>query len=529
LARAFDPRNLCTVIKFFQTAAMLLSIASFASAQLALDANFDHGSLQSWNGNLTNINLVGRMNYFTSGWRWMYFKATGVLGAMPTFTITQNFAGDSTPGPHELRDHEFVYSYDNQNWNFFDNNALLATNTDKFQFSNATPFSQNTVYVAYAIPYPYAKSVAHAQTVIASPWAAPTVSANAAAVIGQTRAGTDDLGRSIPALNLYAYRISDPATDSPTVAKKKVGLSTALHAGETLGTYTFEGLIDWLISPDPRARELRKVAEFFVYPVLNPSGRFAGMNRSTVSNPTRDPNGLWNETLWNQNSYQDIRVTGQAMMADVASTPGSGLDAFIDFHSTVPDYANPTGLPHDFGFVDSDDSNADWWLEVQRLMHGNLIEYTTTGSGDFTSTGFARRKLGAKVEITLETQFTWERNIDYYHNLGQQFGIAFFNSWVNRVPGDADLDGKVDVADLGILASNWQQPGDLLHGDFDNSGIVDVNDLGILATQWQTGVGSRPSLSEALAAIGLPGVSVPEPGCAAMLVIAWLGARRRCR
>jgi hypothetical protein len=67
-------------------------------------------------------------------------------------------------------------------------------------------------------------------------------------------------------------------------------------------------------------------------------------------------------------------------------------------------------------------------------MGGNLIEYTTNGSGDFTSTGFARRKLGAKVEITVETQFTWERNTDYYHNLGEQFGVAFYNAWVVPEP-----------------------------------------------------------------------------------------------
>jgi hypothetical protein len=276
---------------------------------------------------------------------------------------------------------------------------------------------------------------------------------------------------------------------------------------------------------------LRKATEFFVYPVLNPSGRFAGMNRTTVSNPTRDPNGLWNETLWNADSYQDIRVTGQAMIADIAATPGDGLDAFIDFHSTVPDYANPTGLPHDFGFVDSDDSNADWWLEVQRLMHGNLIEYTTNGSGDFTSTGFARRMLGADVEITLETQFTWERNIDYYHNLGRQFGIAFYNAWVSRVPGDADLDGDVDVADLGILASHWQQFGELPQGDFDGSGLIDVSDLGILASNWQQGVGSGSSLAEALAAAGLPSASVPEPAALNVLGLTSLvlGLRRTRR
>ena len=52
--------------------------------------------------------------------------------------------------------------------------------------------------------------------------------------------------------------------------------------------------------------------------------------------------------------------------------------------------------------------------------------------------------------------------------------------------GDANHDRKVDVADLGILASNWQQsPRTFAQGDFDYNGTVDVSDLGILASNWQ--------------------------------------------
>jgi hypothetical protein len=52
--------------------------------------------------------------------------------------------------------------------------------------------------------------------------------------------------------------------------------------------------------------------------------------------------------------------------------------------------------------------------------------------------------------------------------------------------GDANRDRKVDVADLGILASNWQQsPRTFSQADFNYDGIVDVADLGILASKWQ--------------------------------------------
>jgi hypothetical protein len=53
--------------------------------------------------------------------------------------------------------------------------------------------------------------------------------------------------------------------------------------------------------------------------------------------------------------------------------------------------------------------------------------------------------------------------------------------------GDATLDQTVDVADLGKLASNWQQsPRRWSQGDFNFDAAVDVADLSLLATNWQS-------------------------------------------
>jgi autotransporter-associated beta strand protein len=98
--------------------------------------------------------------------------------------------------------------------------------------------------------------------------------------------------------------------------------------------------------------------------------------------------------------------------------------------------------------------------------------------------------------------------------------------------GDADLNGLVDVADLGILASNWQTSQIWIGGDFDYSGMVDVNDLGLLASNWQAGVGAplgAGSLAEALASLGLPSASVPEPAMLGVTMVGALGALRRRR
>ena len=53
---------------------------------------------------------------------------------------------------------------------------------------------------------------------------------------------------------------------------------------------------------------------------------------------------------------------------------------------------------------------------------------------------------------------------------------------------DGNNDGRVDVADLGILASNFNEnpadPGGRAGGDFNGDGTVNVTDLGLLATHY---------------------------------------------
>jgi hypothetical protein len=62
------------------------------------------------------------------------------------------------------------------------------------------------------------------------------------------------------------------------------------------------------------------------------------------------------------------------------------------------------------------------------------------------------------------------------------------------VSGDANLDRTVDITDLGILASNWQQsPRRWSFGDFTFDQTVDIADLGVLASNWQGTAVAAPS------------------------------------
>jgi hypothetical protein len=53
------------------------------------------------------------------------------------------------------------------------------------------------------------------------------------------------------------------------------------------------------------------------------------------------------------------------------------------------------------------------------------------------------------------------------------------------VPGDANGDGAVDIADLSILLTDFDKTGmTWSQGDFDGSGTVDIADLGKLLTNF---------------------------------------------
>jgi hypothetical protein len=92
--------------------------------------------------------------------------------------------------------------------------------------------------------------------------------------------------------------------------------------------------------------------------------------------------------------------------------------------------------------------------------------------------------------------------------------------------GDADLDGDVDLSDLGALATFYGQNAGMSwnDGDFDFDGDVDLSDLGVLATYYGGGQAQAYAAFQAM-------TGVPEPATALSLTIVTLvfGFRRHAR
>lgn len=474
--------ELCWIFSYL----VLGTMAAFS--QITLDADFDHGSLDEANSSVNGsmVQLAGRDNYNPGEWKWLYFSADNVNGLQPTFQIDDNLAS----GDSNLNDHEVVYSYDQQTWLFFDNNARDA-GMNTYTFSNNSPFTQNQVYVAYGLPYSYGRVVSHTAQVATSPWVTSTISGNASLVIGQSPGGIDDLGRVVAARDMFGYKITDTSTSAP---KKKIALTSGVHANETLGNFTLEGLVNFLLSDDLQASILRKYADFYVYPMANPDGRFAGYNRSTVQHVTFDPNRFWQSP--NYNGMSDIKVVGDALLADTAAD----VDYFIDLHSTV------VGTDGHFGYLHPDYQADPFWLSFLQLEPS--VNTNNASLIDLTAQKFGRDELNAEFTMTLETQYIAGENVSRFHTMGENIGLAF--EQVLSMFADLDFDGELDEQDwlLFIAGSETNLSGltpieAYQAGDLDGDGKNSIADFGLFKDAY-------------IVANGLSGfeslfIQVPEP------------------
>ncbi len=170
----------------------------------------------------------------------------------------------------------------------------------------------------------------------------------------------------------------------------------------------------------------------------------------------------------------------------------SRLEAVVQARGTVASAA-PTDPLHD-------DLDQGWTLEL-RVPRAALAPFVTGEEWGFlASAADYPRPPGAST-----LQFTSLLPAPYgFHTYERWERLAFVDEPLT--PGDADRNGRVDLADFGTLKAHFGQPGTLREGEFTRDRQIDLADFGVLKANF-----------------GRPGAAAPEPSGLA-LVVAGLAA-----
>ncbi len=421
-------------VTFFAAALLIMTlfgVAQKAPAAITLTENFDAGSLDTNSSYVsgTTVTLIPRKTspgtYGPNWWWSLTFRADGVLGLTPQFRIPQPLCG--------LEDWDrFVYSYDNVNWQYFDNGTT--NGGAEYDFSNNAAFTQNTVYVSIMFAYPTWKTDGFVASVKGTPYVKPTLSADANLIIGHTP-GTvggdangvhylDDMGRTVPSLPLYGFKITD---SNATGTKTKIIVDCGNHSGEPLSAYVMEGLVNWLIGTSPEANALRKAVVFYIYPCLDPEGRYSGYYVSSPINPNGNHNRMWYDPSLLLGNPEVLTVQN-AMRADTGGGIKYYLDMHVDWHDSML-YGTNAMLGSLFAKC----------LAVRDPNYTDTVldDPSTAYAQTWAQLSYSQGGLDAQYASTPEFGEQYNDSIDAQHQRGANFGLSFYDAIVappNQAP-----------------------------------------------------------------------------------------------
>jgi len=372
--------------------------------------------------------------------------------------------------------------------------------------SGASGFA-DSVYV-----YTVDMTETHTVSISSSPYVTPTASGDGNLalpgcpipdfVVGVSAGNMGD--PCIPQHNLYAYMITDPCV---TGQKTKVVIITGNHNTETSGSWAFQGMVDFLLSGEPEAVWLRKAAEFWVYPLVNPDGRYTQTGRG---NPeiqamldggqlppeitSNDHNRLWHLSYPTDCGVSTIDALTTAMLTD-SDACEAGIDYYFDFHGTDSTFFYTVPELMDCPYVE-----AFLALDTGVYPKARTAEQATLGSSRIWAMLEPPWGLGATYSFTPENDKY--HDVSYFLDLGRYYGIALHNVLMPET--------LIGFADLEVLSSSWlengihqRQIGELIgwwefdEGDgntaadssgYDNTGtLYDGNGNVIEDPNWQSG------------------------------------------
>ncbi|RYY31467.1 MAG: hypothetical protein EOO04_01045 [Chitinophagaceae bacterium] len=286
--------------------------------RISISSDFDGGSIGELTARDTNY-YVGQTKHWLqkSGsdnqYYWFYFRMNGVANEQITIQL-DSLIGQYRGGPHLIYTSwtQPVFSYNNLQWNRFSD---VEYDKDNYSLRFKANFTQDTVWIAYAHPYTYQMHKRFIDSV---------------ANINSKHLVIKTLGKSYQARPIDLLTITD--RDVPLQNKKVILITSLQHAGETVGGFFTQGMVNFLVSDDPKAAKIRQRFVFQVIPMINPDGFFLGTTRFNAAG--EDLNQEWDDDF-SDSVHLPVEPEAAAVKTWIREwlSDGNKIDLALDVHS----------------------------------------------------------------------------------------------------------------------------------------------------------------------------------------------------
>ncbi|XP_038655531.1 uncharacterized protein LOC119967280 [Scyliorhinus canicula] len=248
---------------------------------LVFESRFESGNLhQAWRVGQYEYNLMLAVDTFTSRHtQWYYFRIQNTMSDVTyKFKIVNLLKKDSL---YNYGMKPLVYSEKDARelkigWSHSGHHITYKP-WKKKTFNNLFPYVQHyclefqiefrnrddTYYLAHCYPYRYTDLKTHLNEIINDSKHLPHFKKE---VLCETRAGN----------SCFLLTITDYIGKEDSKTKLGVVLTSRVHPGETQASWMMKGILDFLISEEPTAKELRQRCIFKIIPMLNPDGVIVG-------------------------------------------------------------------------------------------------------------------------------------------------------------------------------------------------------------------------------------------------------------
>ncbi|WP_296445744.1 M14 family metallopeptidase [Rhodoferax sp. UBA5149] len=328
--------------------------------QLHISASFDSGAIEVLSlADASDIQLNIRKDNASEFAQWFHFSLQGACGLAVTLRFLN--AGRCAY-PKGWQDYRVVASYDRQQWfrirTAFDGEVMSA---------DITPATQ-CVYFAYFEPYSHERHLD---------------------LIGRTAASdhveVQHLGQTLDGRDMTLLRITDGASATPMVQKKKIWLIARQHPGEAMAEWFVDGFLARLLDgADPVARVLLAKCVFYVVPNMNPDGALRGNLRTNAAGANL--NREWQAPSLEKSP--EVFLVRQKMLE-------TGVDLSLDVHGDE-------GLP--YNFCVGTEGTPGYTPRLEAWENAFKAAWVATCPDFQTTHGYGRAKPG-EANLTLATNW----------------------------------------------------------------------------------------------------------------------------